>query len=722
MSVATVAACVTNPWPLDVGGNLRKVRSSIVTAKAAGARYRLGPKLELTAVGCEDHFLEPDTVRHAWEALAELLSDDLTDGIVCDVGMPVVHEGARYACRVLLLDRRVLLIRPARVLSDRGGARESRWFTAWSRPRHVDAFALPDVVRQRTGQEATVIGDARLRTRDARIGFATFEPAPAERTTRSIDRDDAVRDGAVRDGAGHDDVAHDDAAHHDVDIVAATGGEEHELGAMEARLGRIAARSQAFGGTVVFAAARGADGGRAYADGGAMVVVNGELVAQAAPASLAEVEVVVADVELGRSDTRTHAGTDRETAPYPIVDADLRLAAGPARPASPPREPRLLSREEQIATRPAAWLWDHLRRSGAGGFFLPVSGGTDSAAVATIVASMCRRLGDALRERDEAVTRDVRRVLGLSGDEPTPPDPRALAGRLLTTAYLPSRVSSQAGRERARDLADAIGSDHVEIDIDPAIAALSDLSDRAARPGRERSLRFAAEGGDEAQDLALQNLQARVRMVATYLLAQRTPALRGVRGPRLVLGTSNLDEALTGYVTKYDASSADLNPIGGLRKTDLRRFLIWARDALALPVLDAVLDATPSAELTLPGEHGPQTDESEIGLTYQQTARLGELRGAQRCGPLETFERLADEWAPLPPEEVAALVKRFYRAYARHRHKATIATPSLRVSSYGADDARSDPRPFQLDPDWPWQFRAIDERVQRLLADANGGS
>lgn len=698
MSVATVAACVTNPWPLDVGGNLRKVRSSIVTAKAAGARYRLGPELELTAAGCEDHFLEPDTGRHAWEALAELLSDDLTDGIVCDVGMPVVHHGARYACRVLLLDRRVLLIRPARVLSDGGAARQSRWFTPWSRPRHAETFALPDVVRERTGQETTVIGDARLRTPDARIGFETFE------------RDDDQRDDTEAD---------------DVDIVAATGSAEHELGGMEARLGRIAARSQAFGGTVVFAAARGADGGRAYADGGAMVVVNGQLVAQAAPVSLAEVEVVLADVKLGRTDAGAMAGamaggTEEATA-YPVVDADLRLAAGQDRPASPPRPPDLLSREEQIATVPAAWLWDHLRRSGAGGFFLPLSGGADSAAVATVAASMCRLLAGALREGDEAVTRDVRRVLSLSGDDPAPLDPRALAGRLLTTAYLPTRVSSEASRQRAGALAEAIGSDHLEVGLDRAVEALSEASDRAARPGREHALRFAAEGGDEAHDLALQNLQARMRMVATYLLAQRTPALRGVRGPRLVLGTSNLDEALMGYVTKYDASSADLNPIGGLRKTDLRRFLTWARDAMALPVLDAVLRATPSAELTPPGEHGPQTDENEIGLTYEQTARLGELRGVQRCGPLETFERLAHEWAPLPADEVAVLVKRFYRAYARNRHKATIATPSFRVSSYGADDARSDPRPFQLDPDWPWQFRAIDERVERLLADANGG-
>lgn len=46
---------------------------------------------------------------------------------------------------------------------------------------------------------------------------------------------------------------------------------------------------------------------------------------------------------------------------------------------------------EEIALAPALWLWDYLRRSkGARGFFLPLSGGADSASVAAIVGSMCR--------------------------------------------------------------------------------------------------------------------------------------------------------------------------------------------------------------------------------------------------------------------------------------------------------------------------------------------
>lgn len=33
-------------------------------------------------------------------------------GILCDVGMPVMHLGIRYNCRLFLLNRKIVLIRP----------------------------------------------------------------------------------------------------------------------------------------------------------------------------------------------------------------------------------------------------------------------------------------------------------------------------------------------------------------------------------------------------------------------------------------------------------------------------------------------------------------------------------------------------------------------------------------------------------------------------------
>lgn len=83
----------------------------------------------------------------------------------------------------------------------------------------------------------------------------------------------------------------------------------------------------------------------------------------------------------------------------------------------------------------------------------------------------------------------------------------------------------------------------------------------------------------------MMHLQARLRMVLAYLFAQLLPWVRGKIGGLLVLGSANVDESLRGYLTKYDCSSADLNPIGAISKTDLKRFIAFAETHFDLPIL-----------------------------------------------------------------------------------------------------------------------------------------
>lgn len=85
--------------------------------------------------------------------------------------------------------------------------------------------------------------------------------------------------------------------------------------------------------------------------------------------------------------------------------------------------------------------------------------------------------------------------------------------------------------------------------------------------------------------MALQNIQARIRMVLAYLYAQASLVYYNRPGSLLVLGTSNVDESLVGYVTKYDCSSADLNPIGAICKRDLRSFLHYVHENWKFPHL-----------------------------------------------------------------------------------------------------------------------------------------
>jgi NAD+ synthase (glutamine-hydrolysing) len=60
---------------------------------------------------------------------------------------------------------------------------------------------------------------------------------------------------------------------------------------------------------------------------------------------------------------------------------------------------------------------------------------------------------------------------------------------------------------------------------------------------------FRAHGGSNAENLALQNIQARLRMLLAYLFAQLLPWVRGSQGGLLVLGSANVDERFVSLLT-----------------------------------------------------------------------------------------------------------------------------------------------------------------------------
>ena len=63
-------------------------------------------------------------------------------------------------------------------------------------------------------------------------------------------------------------------------------------------------------------------------------------------------------------------------------------------------------------------------------------------------------------------------------------------------------------------------------------------------------------------------------------------------------------------MTKYDCSSADINPIGGISKTDLKSFVFYCVEKFNFSSLITILGARPTAELE-PLRNGVthQTDE-----------------------------------------------------------------------------------------------------------------
>nr|XP_058160976.1 glutamine-dependent NAD(+) synthetase isoform X2 [Dasypus novemcinctus] len=558
----TVATCALNQWALDFEGNLRRILQSIEIAKNKGARYRLGPELEICGYGCWDHHHESDTLLHSLQVLAALLESPVTWDIICDVGMPVMHRNVRYNCRVIFLNRRILLIRPKMALANEGNYHELRWFTPWSRSRQTEEYFLPRMIQELTKQETVPFGDAVLATLDTCIGSEVCEELWMPHSP------------------------HIDMGLDGVEIFTNASGSHHVLRKAHTRVDLVTSATTKNGGIYLLANQKGCDGGRLYFDGCAMIAMNGFIFARGAQFSLDDVEVLTAtldleDVRSYRAEISSRNFAASRASPYPRVKVAFALSCRDdlLLPLSEPVEWSYHSPSEEISLGPACWLWDFLRRSRQAGYFLPLSGGADSAATACLVYSMCRQVCEAVRNGNQEVLADVRTIVDQI--DYTPQDPRDLCGRILTTCYMASENSSQETCQRARELAQQIGSHHIGLNMDPAVKAVVGIFSLVTG----RSPAFAVHGGSSRENLALQNVQARVRMVLAYLFAQLSLWAQGARGGLLVLGSANVDESLLGYLTKYDCSSADINPIGGISKTDLRAFVQYCAECFQLPAL-----------------------------------------------------------------------------------------------------------------------------------------
>ena len=132
------------------------------------------------------------------------------------------------------------------------------------------------------------------------------------------------------------------------------------------------------------------------------------------------------------------------------------------------------------------------------------------------------------------------------------------------------------------------------------------------------------------------NIMARTRMIVLY---DQSEAFKG-----LVLGTSNKTEILLGYSTLWGDMASAINPIGDLYKTQVRQL------SRALNIPAPIVDKAPSADLW-----DGQTDEGELGFTYEQVDRLLYLLVDQRFSPQECIAEGFDE------EFVHAVIARIRR-------------------------------------------------------------
>jgi len=212
-----------------------------------------------------------------------------------------------------------------------------------------------------------------------------------------------------------------------------------------------------------------------------------------------------------------------------------------------------LSEDELASTREhiTAFIEDVVARAGAEGAVLGLSGGIDSTLTAHLAVE-------------------------------------ALGASHVHGLVMPSDVNAADNMSDAERVARDLGIEYDVIDIGPIFDAFVD-----AFPGEATDERIETD----PLRTAAGNVRVRIRAVLDYFVANAEN--------RIVLGTGNRSEALTGYFTKYGDGAVDCHPIGNLYKQQVRQLAAY------VGVDDDLVHKTPSAEMWL-----GQTDEDEMGVGY----------------------------------------------------------------------------------------------------------
>ncbi|WP_276356697.1 ammonia-dependent NAD(+) synthetase [Cohnella caldifontis] len=214
--------------------------------------------------------------------------------------------------------------------------------------------------------------------------------------------------------------------------------------------------------------------------------------------------------------------------------------------------------DEEIAKR-VAFLKDYVKKAGAAGLLIAISGGIDSA----VATGLCKRATDELTQE---------------------------TGKAYMTLGVFQPYGEQEDIEHSYSVAEAFGLAHkVETNIQEAVDEIAIETEYAFKAlGMPRHLSRGGKG----------NVKARTRMVVQYALAFDLNLL--------VVGTDHASEALTGFFTKWGDGAVDITPLSSLNKRQIRQI------AQRLGVPEAVLNKAPTA-----GLWEGQTDENELGVSYE---------------------------------------------------------------------------------------------------------
>ncbi len=635
-----VAAAALNQTPLDWDGNKARILQAIESARRLGVQILCLPELCISGYGCEDAFDSADVHRVAWKVLQEIIP--ATGGMIVALGLPIPFEGALYNTACLAVDGRIAGLTAKGHLAGNGIHYEPRWFRPWPVGKQVELVVNGQTYR---------FGDLHYDCGGVKIGFEICEDAWVAR-----------RPAARLAACG-------------VDLILNPSASHFAFGKTKVRKRLVLHAAQTFQVGYVLANLVGNEAGRAIYDGHALIASGDELLAQGRRFSFADCVLTTAMIDVETLRRQRTAGNKSE--PKPADAGDLATVAFKFANdvSSPPAcvadrwETSANVKEEEFARAIALALFDYLRKSRSHGFVVSLSGGADSAACALLVGVMIElavaELGSAGFEKK------LRHIKGLTGDDRLDATSRDFTRRLLTCVYQATRNSSPTTRDAACGVAEAIGAEFLEFDVDSLVEDYVGMVSRVI--GRPLDW--------QSDDLALQNIQARARAPGVWLLAN----LRGA----LLLSTSNRSEAAVGYTTMDGDTCGGLSPIAGIDKAFLRHWLRWMQDKGPdgldpIAELAAVNEQQPTAELR-PAE-SKQTDEDDL-MPYDLLDAIERAAIRDKLAPLEVLKQMQSSFEQYSLEQLAEWIERFFLLWCRNQWKRERYAPSFHL-----DDENLDPK------------------------------
>jgi NAD+ synthase (glutamine-hydrolysing) len=482
-----LALCQLNLTVGDIPANEAAIAAALERAREQGAALALFPELAVTGYPPEDLLYKEHFLRDARAAVERLAA--AATGIVAIVGFPE-RAADVYNAAAVLADGRIAGIYRKIHLPNYGVFDEQRYFQAGR------AGGLIAIGEHLVG--LTICEDI-------------WQPGPPSSDVALAGATLIVNLSASPYHAGK--------------------GQEREL--MVTQRAREHVAAYAFCGLV---------GGQdeLVFDGYSLVVDHdGRLLARAAQF---EEELLICDVDLDapaaeRRRSSGHRALRAEGRPAAELLATLAAPPAPATAVTATIAPLLAPRAAEVYAALRMGLRDYVHKNGFEHVVLGLSGGIDSALVATIAVD-------------------------------------ALGAERVSVVVMPSAYSSQATQSDARALAQALGVKAHELPIGELFSAYQEG--------------LAGEFNGRPPGLAEENLQARIRGNLLMALSNKFGWL--------VLTTGNKSEMSVGYSTLYGDSAGGFAVIKDIEKTLVYELARW-RNQDGGPIPDSILERAPSAEL-----------------------------------------------------------------------------------------------------------------------------